>query len=114
MLDDKFRAEIDKALPRAGFSDRSSFIRNAVYKRLAALGVEIPLELTTAPSRAGKGGPKKKRKSRNVTVTVRGDNHGAVVGKKSTTTFTAPDADPKILVLNETSAECASKAKPKK
>jgi metal-responsive CopG/Arc/MetJ family transcriptional regulator len=37
MMRQEFLAEIDKAFPLAGFNDRSSFIRNAVYKELLTM-----------------------------------------------------------------------------
>lgn len=59
MMDKKFRDEIDRALPAMGYGDRSTFIRDAVYKRLEELGIEIPIHLKTSPDRTGKGGRKK-------------------------------------------------------
>lgn len=65
MMDKDFREEIDRALPIAGYSDRSQFIRDAVYKRLQEIGIDVPAHLKAAPSRIGKGGRKSK-----VTVSV--------------------------------------------
>lgn len=56
MMRESFLEEIDAALPKAGFSDRSKFIRDAVYQRMRALGFKIAEEEPTAPSRKGKGG----------------------------------------------------------
>ena len=62
MMRQEFLDEIDKHLSRLGYSDRSSLIRDAVYENLAAMGLQMPAELATAPSRAGKGGaPRGKR-----------------------------------------------------
>lgn len=65
MMDQQFRDEIDAAFPRFGYTDRSTFIRDAVYKRLGEMGVSLPASLKAAPSRAGKGG-----RSKKVTVKV--------------------------------------------
>lgn len=55
-ISEDFLSEIDAALPRLGYSDRSSFIRAAVHRELERQGVELPLEMIAAPSRKGKGG----------------------------------------------------------
>lgn len=60
MMDEKFRDEIDAAFPKLGFSDRSTFIRDAVYKRLEEMNIRVSASLKAAPSRAGKGGRPKK------------------------------------------------------
>lgn len=56
MMRQEFLDEIDKAFPLAGFSDRSSFIRDAVYRAIGELGINLPMVIKTAPSRKGKGG----------------------------------------------------------
>lgn len=66
LLREEFLDEIDKAYPLAGFNDRSSFIRDAVYQALVKMGIDVPIIIKTAPDRKGKGGtpthhPKKKR-----------------------------------------------------
>lgn len=58
MMRDQFLDEIDAKLSKLGYSDRATFIRDAVYKELARNGVVLPPELKTAPSRQGKGGRK--------------------------------------------------------
>ena len=60
MMDKDFLAMIESALPKFGMSDRSSFIRQAVKLELARMGIVVPDEITTAPSRSGKGGRPKK------------------------------------------------------
>lgn len=60
MIQDDFLDIIDQNLSQMGFSDRSSFIREAVRQRLARDGVAIPPSMTAAPSRAGKGGRPRK------------------------------------------------------
>jgi metal-responsive CopG/Arc/MetJ family transcriptional regulator len=93
MMDRKFCEEIDAAFPRLGFSDRSTFIRDAVYKRLEEMNIRVPASLKAAPSRAGKGGrPKKADQS----VEIK-SNHGTVTisqKKKSTSTSAVPEAKP--------------------
>jgi Arc/MetJ-type ribon-helix-helix transcriptional regulator len=63
-VNEKFLEAVDKALPKVGFSDRSSFIRAAIVQKLTQAGVKISVELSLAPSRTGKGGrpPLKARK----------------------------------------------------
>ena len=56
MVDERFLEEIDAAYPKLGYSDRASFIREAVYQRMKEGGYKLPLEYKAAPSRKGKGG----------------------------------------------------------
>jgi hypothetical protein len=56
MMDESFRAEVDAALPRTGFEDRSAFIRDAVWRRLDEMGIALPRSVQGKPSRLGKGG----------------------------------------------------------
>ncbi len=60
MMRDEFLAQIDGQLTKAGYPDRSSFIRDAVYEKLRKLGYSLPPSMKTPPSRAGKGGRRKK------------------------------------------------------
>ena len=62
LMDERFVAEIDTAYPGLGFSDRASFIRDAVLKELARKGVHLPAAYRAAPPRVGeaKGGRPKK------------------------------------------------------
>jgi hypothetical protein len=55
-MNEKFIAQIDAALPVVGYSDRSSFIRDAILEKLRSAGIEISTALSLAPSRTGKGG----------------------------------------------------------
>jgi Arc/MetJ-type ribon-helix-helix transcriptional regulator len=55
-MKERFIEEIDQALEKMGYSDRSSFIRDAVAEKLRSEGFELPIDLPLAPSRAGKGG----------------------------------------------------------
>ena len=63
MMKEEFIAEIDGNLGKLGYGDRASLIRAAVIEKMVRLGIEVPQELSMAPSRAGKGGrpPKYKR-----------------------------------------------------
>jgi len=54
--------EIDRHLAAMGFSDRASFIRQAIAEKLELSGYGVPKEMLVAPSRAGKGGRPKKKK----------------------------------------------------
>jgi Arc/MetJ-type ribon-helix-helix transcriptional regulator len=59
MMRESFIEEIDGSLLHCGYTDRSSFIRDAVYEKLERMGISIPLVEKTAPQRSGKGGRKK-------------------------------------------------------
>jgi Arc/MetJ-type ribon-helix-helix transcriptional regulator len=55
-MKERFIEEIDQALEQMGYSDRSSFIRDAIAEKLHSEGIQLPVDLPLAPSRAGKGG----------------------------------------------------------
>lgn len=59
-MDESFVNEIESALARAGYTDRSSFIRDAIaealHNRNPAPGIDFYQRLAAAPSRVGKGG----------------------------------------------------------
>ncbi len=62
MVSESFLAEIDKAYPNLGYSDRASFVRAAVHEYLKENGVNLPMSYRAAPPRAGKskgGRPRK-------------------------------------------------------
>lgn len=59
MMRESFVEEIDDSLLGCGYTDRSSFIRDAVYEKLQRMGVDIPISEKSAPQRTGKGGRKK-------------------------------------------------------
>lgn len=63
MMRDAFIHEIDRLVPLCGYSDRSAFIRDAVYEKLESMGYKLPREISTAPARTGKGG-----RPKNVTL----------------------------------------------
>ena len=77
MMRQEFVDEIDAHAEQVG-KDRSSFIRDAVYAELTNAGVSIEPYLKSAPSRKGKGGP---RKSKATLSRVRGDQ-GLLVADK--------------------------------
>jgi hypothetical protein len=56
MMDERFVAEIDAAYPRLGYSDRATFIRDAVLKEMKKNGYDLPIAYKAAPPRTGKGG----------------------------------------------------------
>lgn len=63
-----FLEKIDAALSQAGYNDRSSFIRDAVYEKLTGLGYPVNLEEKTAPNRAGRGGRPSRKHSQDKPV----------------------------------------------
>ena len=67
-MNEKFITKIDASLPKVGYSDRSSFIRDAIVEKLQGAGIDISYELSLAPSRTGKGGrPPLRREEEPVT-----------------------------------------------
>ena len=60
LMQESFLEEIDAKLAAMGYSDRSAFIRDAVYAEMARNGVTLPPALKTAPQRKGKGGRPRK------------------------------------------------------
>lgn len=62
LMDERFVDEIDAAYPSLGFSDRATFIRDAVLKELARKDIHLPAAYRAAPPRVGasKGGRPKK------------------------------------------------------
>jgi hypothetical protein len=58
LMDVNFVREIESGMAVAGYSDRSKFIRDAVFEKLQRLGVACNYVLAMAPPRTGKGGPK--------------------------------------------------------
>ena len=51
MMDTEFLRQIAIAMSRAGYSDRSKFIRDAVYEKLLKLRIPVTYKLAMAPSR---------------------------------------------------------------
>ena len=52
---EKFITEIDRGVEKSGLGDRSKFVREAIVEKLERLGIVVPPEIFSAPSRAGKG-----------------------------------------------------------
>ena len=72
-----FLNEIDSALSKLGYSDRSSLIRDSVYKELRAHGIHLPASIKVAPSRKGKGGSPTHRKNKIALVAEDQANYDA-------------------------------------
>jgi hypothetical protein len=68
MVSEAFLAEIDKAYPSLGYSDRASFVRAAVHEYLSQNNIKLPMSFRAAPPRTGKskGGRPKKISSRQI------------------------------------------------
>ena len=54
MVREEFWREIDEAFPKAGYSDRASFIRDAVFEFLAKHGKTLPPIIKTPLSHGGR------------------------------------------------------------
>ena len=106
MMDEKFLAEIDRSFSKAGFADRSTFIRDAVFKSLTELGIAIPQELMAAPPRIGKGG---RKKISNSGIIV--DGHGNTVTQHLSTSRSSL---PRSAVHRATAGKKPGKKNPKK
>lgn len=61
MMREGFLAKIDASVPKLGYNDRSSLIRDAVYRLLEEARVNVTPEDKTIPGRTGKGGRPKKQ-----------------------------------------------------
>ncbi|HYG35352.1 MAG TPA: ribbon-helix-helix domain-containing protein [Clostridia bacterium] len=55
----KFIDKIDEAVKQLGYDNRSQLVRDAIVEKLVAGGIKVPPELSQAPDRVGKGGPRK-------------------------------------------------------
>lgn len=68
LMDERFVDEIDAAYPQLGYSDRATFIRDAVLKELKRSGVDLPASYRAAPPRIGtaKGGRPRKEQASQV------------------------------------------------
>jgi hypothetical protein len=53
---ERFIRELNEGFRKAGYSNRSQFIRDAMVEKLSRMGIEIPRELSVPPDRIGKGG----------------------------------------------------------
>jgi hypothetical protein len=52
-VDAEFERSLEKCLESRGITNKSQFIRDAIYEKLARLGMEVPRELKEAPVRFG-------------------------------------------------------------
>jgi len=53
-VDEKFLRELDAGLARAGYRNRSQFVRDAIVEKLTRAGIAMPKELALPPHRLGK------------------------------------------------------------
>jgi len=53
-VDEEFMRELHAGMKRAGYQNRSQFVRDAIVEKLKRAGVSIPRELALPPVRAGK------------------------------------------------------------
>lgn len=58
-MDKAFLREIHQAMRAGNYSERSRFIREAIYEKLEHMGIKIAERLSKSPARMGKGGRKK-------------------------------------------------------
>jgi hypothetical protein len=56
-VDEQFLKELDAGLARAGYRNRSQFVRDAIVEKLKRAGFSMPKELALPPTRAGKTPP---------------------------------------------------------
>jgi Arc/MetJ-type ribon-helix-helix transcriptional regulator len=54
-VDEKFLRELDAGLARAGYRNRSQFVRDAIVEKLTRAGIAVPKELALPPHRLGRG-----------------------------------------------------------
>lgn len=59
-VDEKFIRELDAGLVKAGYHNRSQFIRDAIIEKLERADIALPKELALPPHRLGKGSAPKK------------------------------------------------------
>ncbi len=55
-MSEELISAIHAGMKKAGYSNRSEFIRDAVLEKFAQAGIEIPPEYAAVPSRVGVGG----------------------------------------------------------
>jgi len=53
-VDEKFLREMDAGLTKAGYRNRSQFVRDAIIEKLIRAGISLPKELALPPHRIGK------------------------------------------------------------
>jgi hypothetical protein len=52
-VDAEFERSLEKCLRAHGITNKSQFIRDAIYEKLSRLGMEVPAALKEAPVRFG-------------------------------------------------------------
>lgn len=57
---DEFIGKVDQGLQKLGYGNRAQFIRDAIFEKLKQSGRQLHPGLAQAPSRLGKGGPRKR------------------------------------------------------
>ena len=53
-VDEQFLKELDAGLTRAGYRNRSQFVRDAIVEKLKRAGITLPTDLSLPPQRTGK------------------------------------------------------------
>ena len=51
MASEEFIRALDQSLPRAGYSNRSQFVRDAILEKLIRARIAVPADLALSPSR---------------------------------------------------------------
>lgn len=77
MFDEKFLSEIERSMRGVGYSDRSKFIRDAVFEKLQRAGIRVNYTLAMAPSRLGKIQQKRKNLEREMESPVLNEDASA-------------------------------------
>lgn len=60
-MKESFVVKIKEGVVKSALGDRSKFIRRAIVEKLERLGIAVPPEIWSAPSREGKGGKSAKQ-----------------------------------------------------
>jgi hypothetical protein len=58
-VDEQFLKELDAGMARAGYRNRSQFVRDAIVEKLKRAGISLPADLALPPQRTGKASPAK-------------------------------------------------------
>jgi hypothetical protein len=58
-VDEQFLKELDAGMVRAGYRNRSKFVRDAIVEKLKRAGISLPADLAMPPQRTGKTAPAK-------------------------------------------------------
>jgi len=81
---EKFIKELNDGFRKAGYSNRSQFIRDAIVEKLSRMGIEIPREFAVAPDRIGKGGRQSVPPGKKTTKKAAANGASAKASKKTT------------------------------